>query len=182
VLAGVLEDMGRGEAAADLVRRLAYDLHRLPPNPYTEALPDGLRRRHRWMARLTRARRTAAALDEHAAILRRLGRTGEASRSAARAARIRAGADARKRVHARVAPGQEAVYADLSALDQEQIDEGQSVGIEWTEFRSFFRAGLRVVLFDERMRVEAVLGEGEPQSAHWLARPDWNTRQDLPPP
>jgi hypothetical protein len=182
VLAAVLEATGRGAEAADLYRRLARDLNRFPLRHHPTTTPGGERGRYAWMGRLTRARWTAAALDEHAALLRRLGRTAEARRAEARAARLRAGADARKRTHARAAPGQEAVYADLRALDQEPIDEGQAVGIEWTEFRPFFREGLRVVLFDERMRVEAVLGRHDPQGAYWPARPDWSTRQDLPPP
>ena len=47
--------------------------------------------------------------------------------------------------------------------------------------QAVLRPGLAVVLYDETLEVEAVAELAEP-GQRWMARPNWQTSRDLPPP
>ena len=49
------------------------------------------------------------------------------------------------------------------------------------QLEAILRPGQAVVLYDETLEVEAITELAEP-SQRWLARPNWQTSRDLPPP
>jgi hypothetical protein len=67
------------------------------------------------------------------------------------------------------------VYVDFNTM---MMDEQERVSIHPSTVRPSFRPGLRLVLYDEELEVEAEV-EGEIGNGWWLARPDWSTRRDL---
>jgi transposase len=178
-LAELLRAAGRRRAAADLYRRFVRDLAHLPFVVHP-SMSGANRRRVRWSGRLFRDARVAGVLDEYAALLAEMGRPTAARGVSVRAARLRAGVEARRRAYSRAGPDQEAVYVDFNTLGTATVAGEERVRIGSDEVRPSFRDGLRVVLFDEELRVEAVLGCDAP--GRWWARPDWSTLRDLPPP
>jgi hypothetical protein len=68
------------------------------------------------------------------------------------------------------------VYVDFNTM---MLDEHERVSIHPSTVRPSFRPGLRLVLYDEELEVEAEL-DGNDGRGWWLARPDWSTRRALP--
>lgn len=69
------------------------------------------------------------------------------------------------------------VYVDFNTM---MMDERERITIHPSAVRLEFRPGLRLVVYDTDLEVEAEL-ERDHSRGSWLAPPDWSTRRDLTP-
>lgn len=75
----------------------------------------------------------------------------------------------------------ERIYVDFNTMNQdlERTDKDRRVRIGRGGDRPLADQGLRVLIGDEDLEVEATL-ELDRERSVWWARPDWSTRHDLP--
>lgn len=70
------------------------------------------------------------------------------------------------------------IYVDFNTMGQDLWSKEPRVRIPRVAARPLTDDGLRVIIFDDELEVEARL-EFDPERKVWWARPDWSTRRDL---
>jgi hypothetical protein len=73
------------------------------------------------------------------------------------------------------------VGVDFNTMNQDIWSAERRVRIHEREVKPHWQSGMRVLLSDDTVEVEATL-EFDEDHGVWWARPDWSTRRDLPYP
>ena len=70
------------------------------------------------------------------------------------------------------------IYVDFNTMNQDLWSRERRVRIPESAAKLELRDGMRVIIYDETLEVEATL-EYDREHNIWWARPDWPTRRDL---